>query len=160
MFKNSQPQPFMLIVKYIIIILVSFFASKPLIYAQTDNQESHSKISKLIREQNTTRAKDMIDSLFADDINTKTDYDISKLYRLKSRYFKSKYLLDSAIYYQNKALEYLPEKYFDQHNYSYLSTLAYYHWESGNYSKSLTYSHQILRNIEETDSSKIGRAHV
>jgi len=138
---------------FLFALLVIMFSES--LWSQTLTDSTHKEIFHLIRQHKFQLAKKKIDSISQyKDHWDKISIKKAELYKLKSQYYSNKYLLDSAIYYQTKAWNILKQINYDQYFFNYLRTLAYYNWEKGNYSKSLQYSHQILRDIEKVDSSR------
>lgn len=138
---------------FLLVFFVLIFSES--LWPQTLTDSTRKEIFHLIRQHKFHLAKKKIDSIGQyenqwDEISINQ----AELYKLKSQYYSYKYLLDSAIYYQTKAWNILKQINYDQYFFNYLRTLAYYNWEKGNYSKSLEYSHQILRDIEKIDSSR------
>jgi len=135
------------------VIFILFYSSS--ILSQSFTDPVHRDILKLIRNNKLEKAKRKIDSLHnhikgAEERSLKQ----AELYRLKSAFHSNNSLMDSAIYYQKKAWEVFREIDYDKYFFNYIRTLAYYHWEAGDYSHSIAYCHQILRNIEKVDSTK------
>ncbi len=121
---------------------------------QNINKEKKKEIEQLLNKNQTKQAKLLVDSLLYTISNKNKPIITAQYYRIFARHYKSKFVLDSAVYYQEKAWKLVKDMEYDKYFSNYLRTLAYYNWESGNYSQSLTNMLEILRNIEKVDSSR------
>lgn len=135
------------------VIFILFYSSS--LQSQTLTDPVHKNILQLIRNNKLEKAKEKIDSI-QNHIKgaEKRSVKQAELYKLMSVYHSNNSLMDSAIHYQKKAWKVFREIDYDKYFFNYIRTLAYYHWEAGDYSNSLTYCHHILRDIEKVDSSK------
>jgi signal transduction histidine kinase len=121
---------------------------------QNFNEENHQLIRKYLDNDNLEEAEKIVDSIKQNKTSRDKEIISARFYSMLGRYYRRKFILDSAIQYQKKAWETVKKIDYDKFFDDYLRTLAYYYWESGNYSQALSHILEILRNIEKVDSTR------
>jgi len=123
----------------------------PFAHGQEDPAFSQAKV--LIKENRIDSAKRLLRQKIA-NIRGPHNEKLAAAYKVLSEAYKEESLLDSAVFYMEKAWSKAQEINPSQYGDTYPLTLAYYYWEKGTYSQALKYAQATKRYISSEDHSQ------